>query len=221
MNDTKERPILFSAPMVKALLEGRKTQTRRVVKGIGGHATATHGDHLSTWDDAFDLGRTLHCPYGKPGDRLWVREGLACKPAVGTIYLADGSPCKAPSVLARSWVRESLPGMFMPRDACRLRLEITDIRVQRVDEISEYDAKAEGALERDSGWSMDWSEVGQLSRFATASRVKGKDAAPLCEADIALGSARSAFLHLFYDVNKRAPTGANPWVWCLTFKVAS
>lgn len=127
----KERPILFSGPMVKAILEGRKTQTRRVVKNPG------------------PLSTTLS-PYGVPGDRLWVRETWG--------HEADGNACddircgnpdhiwyraseKDPSIFPKDFWR---PSIHMPRWASRLTLEVTAVRVQRLNELDKWDAKAEG-----------------------------------------------------------------------------
>ena len=115
---------------------------------------------------------TLMCPYGKPGDRLWVKETFCAFDIDRVHYRADFAPDKEkPSV----WK----PSLFMPRWASRLTLEITNVRVQRVEDISEEDAKVEGFV------------------------------------------CRGQFLDLFYNVNKRAPAGSNPWVWALTFKVTS
>ncbi len=149
MSETRERPILMSGPMVQAILDGRKTQTRRVVKPVP--------PPDSHWDDAAklfaidgsSLGVMRSCPYGWTGDRLWVKEGYsrcvcdACekawpkegKPGHGVTYRADGERA--------DWVYQS--PIFMPRWASRLTLEITEVRVQRVAKISEADAMAEGA----------------------------------------------------------------------------
>ncbi|MBT9268532.1 hypothetical protein KKQ10_27010 [Pseudomonas sp. MG-9] len=150
---SKERPILFSAPMVRAILDGRKTVTRRPVKGLG-----------LQWLDDFkpeyvaDAANSL-CPYGKPGDQLWVRETWYCdhndvmrgpylKPDDldvsearddGTlVYAADGlTPYEADQPVWK-------PSIHMPRWACRILLEITDVRVERLQDISRADIRAEG-----------------------------------------------------------------------------
>jgi hypothetical protein len=154
MPEIKERPILFSAPMVRAILEGRKTVTRRPVKGVG-----------LVWLDNFkpeyvaDPDNNL-CPYGKPGDRLWVRETWYCdhdevqrgpylQPADMTdldearengdlVYAADGlTPYEQDQP---KWK----PSIHMPRWASRILLEITDVRVERLQDISRADIRAEG-----------------------------------------------------------------------------
>jgi len=158
----KERPILFSAPMVRAILDGRKTVTRRPVKGLKTKfpvVAAADGTPLRTgacWDIG---GPILHCPFGKPGERLWVRETWYCdhdevmrgpylKPDDldvsearddGTlVYAADGlTPYEAEQPVWK-------PSIHMPRWACRILLEITDVRVERLQDISRADIRAEG-----------------------------------------------------------------------------
>lgn len=210
---TKERPILFSASMVRALLEGRKTQTRRIVKAQGPiqpecwdncvvQLTDGHGGRgWYAWDEGYeDEGSfLLKCPYGQPGDRLWVKETWArhtplalpsyrpkgMPPGHDLVYRADD----VKGIFGGRWT----PSLFMPRWASRLTLEITDVRVQRVEDISEADALAEG--------------------------VTAPEGTPLVYGHVTGAWAKRAFLALFYDINERAPRGSNPWVWALTFKV--
>jgi hypothetical protein len=127
----KERPILFSGPMVRAILDGRKTQTRRVVKKIPAHAMD------ATWVKC-------HCPYGQVGDYLWVRETLKAD-VRGMFYPADQS--LVPKELIPDDygdVKETLPSMFMPRRFSRITLEIMGVRVERLHEISQTDIRREG-----------------------------------------------------------------------------
>ena len=139
--EIKERPILFSAPMVRAIIEGRKTQTRRLF-----NETPEDFD-----DDGHPLVRgkddKLHrtrCRYGKIGDRLWVRESFAYDGEVGGkeffLYTATDSRCQIDSYEPVKWT----PSIHMPRRASRISLEITGVRVERLQDISEDDAKAEG-----------------------------------------------------------------------------
>ncbi len=144
-----ERPILFSAPMVRAILAGRKTQTRRVAKGFP-CGLIFHDDRLRQWD-----GKAWRdCPYGVAGDRLWVREtfyerfdGLDDVRLDG--FAADGEK-KTGSVPATAYEamtegsRVKRPSIFMPRKYSRITLEIVKVRVERLQEISEADAIAEG-----------------------------------------------------------------------------
>ena len=129
-----ERPILFSGPMVRALLEGRKTQTRRVMKPQPkGMARLDTG---GSWPLASGS-EFMRCPYGVPGDRLWVRESWrkADSMTESVFYRAD-----------EEWNAGAgwKPSIHMPRWASRLTLEVTGVKVERVQEISERDAVAEG-----------------------------------------------------------------------------
>jgi hypothetical protein len=144
-----ERPILFSAPMIRALLEGRKTQTRRVLKTQPIDVIPMKGDKRGKqWVCLMQKdpprGQIFTCRYGVAGNKLWVKETFrlandprspADDPQPCAIYRADdpgvwGAPWKSP--------------LFMPRKWSRLTLTITDVRVQRVQDISEADARSEG-----------------------------------------------------------------------------
>jgi hypothetical protein len=128
---TKERPILFSAPMVRAIIEGRKTMTRRLVKNLATAWSFTEGDP--------SVGDYLKCPYGKLGDRLWVRETW-CK-WLGDTEIIYKSDCESQSIAGKfTWK----PSIHMNRAYSRILLEITDVRVEKLQDISEDDARAEG-----------------------------------------------------------------------------
>jgi hypothetical protein len=192
----KERGILFSAPMVRAILAGTKTQTRRVVRGPIEYLGPSGGqDDLSSWGWFFDgqdqhgymvLARGMNerfdngfisipCPYGVPGDRLWVRETWRGEGPSTVQYRADGG-----DVGTLKW----RPSIFMPRAYSRIDLEVTEIRVQRVQEITEEDAYAEG--------------------------ISGGDS---------MGDPVGEYAKLWDSINgKRAPWASNPWVWALTFR---
>lgn len=202
----KERPILFGAPMVRAILEGRKTQTRRVMKPIPQMVT----DHnIVTWDgDAAALMRLLdqtgrHCPYGQSGDRLWVRETW-CREfeSPSYCYRADDAPGeKAEFVDAEGRpVRGSRwkPSIHMPRSASRILLEVTNVRVERLQDISEADAIAEGA---DHNGECDHirhtcEEIGCFGR----------------------NSYRGGYAELWEQINGDGSWESNPWVWVVEFK---
>ncbi len=164
----KERGILFSAPMVRAILDGTKTQTRRAVKPAPTQALDTTA-HVAAFIDrvpAIDGGRVVgrtdvlrKCPYGKPGDRLWVREtwGL-CRFSDATDWYRgkvgptrDGDPLREANRLeyrADHGPQQEhcfwRPSRLMPRWASRITLEITDVRVERLHSISDADIRAEG-----------------------------------------------------------------------------
>lgn len=148
----RERPILFSGPMVRAILAGQKTQTRRIVKPQPLGDTAWKNDDqwiVSGHGEAGDTG--LHCPYGQPGDRLWVRETWA----YGIHALAAKSDADGPFVYAADQTTQGRlcdrwrPSIHMPRTASRIALEITGVRVERLRDISETDALAEGVTVED------------------------------------------------------------------------
>lgn len=157
-----ERPILFSAPMVRALLADTKTQTRRIVKGC------------ISFDDDYEI---VASPYGTPGDRLWVREAWRSGKLTDRFppremtphpvwYDADGAAPAATNGKPR-------PGMFMPRWASRITLDLTGVRVERLQDISEADALAEGSpLTSGSyshrGWYRElWGEINGRDSWAT------------------------------------------------------
>ncbi|MCE0464848.1 hypothetical protein [Pseudomonas uvaldensis] len=231
MTQIKERPILFSAPMVRAILEGRKTVTRRVVKGDqiprlckgGGErpwvAVGQHGRRYgfvvsaSTEDEcAAQLGAFGACPYGRRGDRLWVRETTEIDEQTGdgvvlSRYSADGEPVlysgsNAPeydgTVAHWDYPRRSRPSIHMPRWASRILLEITDVRVERLQDISPEQVTAEGVGTRgEAMWGSRWWVD-----------------AP----DQAIEDARMDFADLWSSINGAESWKANPWVWVVEFK---
>jgi hypothetical protein len=141
----KEPPILFSAPMVRAILDGRKTQTRRVVKPQPVNVLFHKGQWIEAPCDLVENETVLHCPYGQPGDRLWVRETWAHETDFGTftggfVYRADGDKRERECGPTDRW----RPSIHMPRLVSRITLEITDVRVERIKDISGIDAIAEG-----------------------------------------------------------------------------
>ena len=223
----RERGILMSAPMVRAILDGRKTQTRRVVKTrFDLDALLTAG---TTWkvvegglhyDDGVGRGGIpLTNPYGLVGDRLWVRESFAGPDHIGNgdqgvgfgiEYKADGAfrahgdcGCDGPCggvLIVHPWK----PSIHMPRWASRITLEITDVRVERVQDISEDDAQAEG-VECPQCADQNWREVGGEAVQCDY---------PNC------GSGRALFRDLWDTLNAKRGYGwdANPWVWVLEFR---
>lgn len=164
---------MFQAPLVRALLAGTKTQTRRIAKTAPGY------DHLTP--------PVAQCPYGRPGDRLWVRETWATLTGNGsrTVYRADG---EEPRTGSDDTPAEQRPAMrwrasiFMPRSASRITLEVTEVRVQRLMDLTEDDARAEGVEVPDG--------LTAVSAFALLwNRINGE----------------------------RASWTANPWVWAASF----
>lgn len=211
----KERPIPFKTQMVRALLAGTKTQTRRVVNPapmmVEDHRCVPwDGNHSALMLKLTDAGR--RCPYGQPGDRLWVREAFDFIPSGGPdepqaceiVYWATGSlePRTAPSeynpmIYGREKVR---PSIHMPRWASRITLEVTGVRVERLQDISREDAWSEGCNQMTaSGLGLGGEDAGQ-------------------EHFIYGGYARKTFAALWESINGDGSWDANPWVWVIEFK---
>lgn len=198
----KERPILFSAPMVRAILDGRKTQTRRAVKFRGAEDIETAGHGSGPWPWSPELDDWCSCPHGEPGDRLWVREtwGLhrihdkrvfsELSPKVW--YAADGA--LDGTTLVGKW----RPSIHMPRWASRITLEVTGVRVERLHDITEEDALREG-IERHSQDDETWFTAGK-----NTSRGWYAD-------------GRAAFRGLWDSINGDESWSVNPWVWVVEF----
>jgi hypothetical protein len=163
----KEHPIIFSPSMVRAILDGRKTQTRRVIRGARGAESLYAGNKDGLWvvERFGDAAQSLiRCPYGRVGDRLWVREtcGLTGR---GIVYRADSE------VHINRWI----PAIHMPRSAARLFLSIEDIRVERLQSITYENAWAEGVFP-DSGDAI--ASFASLWDRINAKRGFGWDANP-------------------------------------------
>jgi hypothetical protein len=224
---TKEKPILFSGAMVRAILDGRKTQTRRVIKGVP--RWMHYGKDIMDWDlsgihqaeednpfgrpekkgsfylevqtDVDDNSRDeIFCPYGKPGDRLWVRETFMDEGAEGRNEMIAGFGLKPQYIYRATDSREPglskmfkwNPSIFMPRMASRLTLEVIGVRVERLQEISGEDALAEGIDNGSSNPTMG-------ERWHNQQRM--------------------AFETLWDSINgKTFPWQSNPWVWVVEFK---
>ena len=193
----KEHPILFSAPMVRALLAGTKTQTRRVVKPQPDYICQDGTPARSTDTAKVRRGQmmTIPCPYGQPGDRLWVRETFlrADRRAAGRppwVYAADYADADRPRT---RWT----PSIHMPRAASRITLEVTGVRVERLQDISEADAMSEGAPP--SHPSID-----------RISREYGYPDFP-----------RSWYAQLWDHINGPGSWEANPFVWVIEFRKIS
>ena len=244
----KERPILFNGEMVRAILEGRKTQTRRVVKpqlGTDPYDKFIHvesidpGEWYYWWDvmkynvsggqiyrDTDQEYQEIKNPYGKPGEQLWVRETFADVntgngPAI--IWRADGCihycvddayPVeyeRYPKMDFCMWVNDLLndepehrwrPSIHMPRWASRIQLEIVDVRVEQVQDISERDMVAEGIALKDSDY--EWNRRDRYSQ----------------EQFFGLNLAQH-WIDLWNSINEKRGYGwdVNPWVWVVEFRM--
>lgn len=242
----KERPILFQGAMVRALLDGRKTQTRRLVKPMPGHQSTwltveklsrspramiartnpenwfgaqfahplagqfAHGVQNEEWSPLC----WVKCPYGEPGDRLWVREAWwhHKSSAIEQAGFVGGSVCNLdrkgcdfhpnqdfdPAKYPELWRKR--PSIHMPRWASRITLEITDVRVQRLHEISETDSLAEGIRQMRDGSGTFVGREGP-----------GKLVTPWL-------TAKEAYFDLWDDINGHGAWRENPWTWAISFR---
>ena len=190
----KERPILFSAPMVRALLNGTKTQTRRVAKLTdAAHVKEPRGHRR--WHPA-DPDASMASPYGQPGDRLWVREAWKAHSTFDNLPPRDIPQTYVWYMADEGYKAESRHrnGMFMPRWASRITLEITAVRVERLQDISAADAQAEGIVpDGDGGWH-------------------------LADTRHYMGDPISSYASLWEYINGADSWAANPWVWIIEFK---
>lgn len=257
----KERPILFSGPMMRAILDGRKTQTRRVITPqpvVYPNAVQFRTLIIGGTERSALAALASHCPYGKPGDRLWVRETFWCKNEncdhdycsgcdMGSLlsvgegyapidYVATPKCLSHPETehqqTVEPWTGEPVPGYWwlappddwdgedeqahrergvwtflpwgyhtkhpsihMPRWASRLLLEVTEVRVERLNEISEEDARAEGAEPKRPAGAMEISAMP-----VRLSHIVG-------------------FRELWCSINSNEAWDANPWVWVVSFRV--
>ncbi len=186
---SSERPILFSGPMVRAILNGTKTQTRRTVKPQPDEDGLVKLTETGEWHDT--SARVYRCPYGKPGDWLWVRESFARLDSA-IWYQADCDQGSAYDVCAMSDgdsppdILRWRPSIYMPRWASRITLDVVDIRVQRVQDISGPDCWAEGIAR--AGWDCE--------RY---------------------GSVVECYRDLWESINGPGSWDVNPWAWVVEF----
>lgn len=216
-----DRPIIFSAPMVRALLDGRKTQTRRVLKPF----EPKPGDGAKPLPKglivphAFDpkAGRfvvekeSYHPPRYAPGDRLWVREAWWTHCSLDTtaprdlLTVAADHECGSPPPIwfggdetPRAWGK-ARPSIHMPRWASRLTLHVEAVRVERLQDISDTDARAEGVALDDSACDHARASCSEIGCFGPG--------------------YRGPFAELWWQLHGPCAWDANPWVAAITFRV--
>lgn len=213
----KERPIIFSGDSVRAILDGHKTQTRRVVKQLQNSKCFTYWNYKEVikpelgglWIDdncvggRVEDGRHVNCPYGKPGDRLWVKESAALQSyynieMVTLAYRSHHFPSLVPGRHAIASFEKRITeipyrlgkytsALFMPRWASRITLEITNVWIERLQDITDDDAVAEGVM----GDEGPYDQQSPVMCFETAwNKINGK----------------------------KYPWGSNPFVWVIEFK---
>ena len=234
----KERPILFSGEMVRAILDGRKTQTRRIVKHqpderqrniiLSRHVLKEYLKEKGLWQ----LVKETSCPYGKPQDQLWVRENFKViafdegapaqfspddfEEAFAVIEYQDGQQQRVEGLVynqctdagevdeisqaSRAFQKKSVPSIHMPRWASRIELLIKDIRVERLQDISEEDAKAEGVYNLGTKRKPEYCiEIAPFTGFRSSKAVE-------------------CFRELWTSINGPESWDANPWVWVVDFE---
>jgi hypothetical protein len=242
----KEHPILFSSPIIRAILESRKSQTRRIIKpqpelsesvgfvwkgrafgkAISGGEEGTRNNFIRS-----HIGKSPVCPYGVPGDKLWVKEAwrvgnthdertpnqiwehlTEIGRGVTVLYEAGGWRSIAPVERVEvkyeydkpmpGWAGRKRSSMFMPRLFSRITLEITDVRVQRLNEISDEDCIAEG-IDYDKG-TMHCANYLDLKDDERIGRWLGP---------------KGSYASLWEKINGKGSWDANPWLWCLSFRM--
>lgn len=238
-----EKPILFSGEMVRAILAGRKTQTRRLVT-VPWKGSRRALPYEPWWVDEdgkllaqdeygdFHEASTRMAPYGHAGDRLWVKETFQVNHVE---YVRGRLPKSRPTTLAEVLYRADgdyaeqfeqvdspemaiwRPSIFMPRWASRISLDVTDVRIERLDAITEEDAKAEG---------VEWPSPTVVCACEGPAEDPGPTHRPDCTwrdptYDPCGIRAIDEYAILWNAINgKRAPWAANPWVWVVSFSVA-
>lgn len=218
-----ERGMIFNAEMVRAILDGRKTQTRRLLKQATGPSLSVEEESLGVAELSWLYGdgpgyevhehvKLVHFPYGKPGDRIWVRETFRvhsrATDLATLVYKASEQQswtqqthrvpieqCNKPAVVER-WT----PSIHMPRWASRILLEITDVRVERLNSITEKDAEAEGIDMETLADSQDCYDCIADHNMTGRPTVTG------------------AFKYLWESIYGEESWQANPWVWVIEFK---
>jgi hypothetical protein len=229
----KERPILFQGAMVRALLDGSKTQTRRVVKDLppweiteicsdAGGTGKWMPNGPSPSGRGMSAGHWRDCPYGRPGDRLWVRETFLAYGRWETrysekkkrdewhfidmtlecdrIYQYAADNPDVPLAKGRGgtpgwWTR---PAIFMPRHACRIQRDIVSVRAERLNDCNAADAMAEGCTKNHNGYY--WGGPHPVSGTKQ------------------MATARKAYCDLWESINGAGSWDVNPFVWAITFK---
>lgn len=245
----KERPILMKGAMVRATLEDRKTQTRRIIKpqleglehfkrfvfekhpfspssfvGTPAEGRVSGTERMGwvgedAWGNAIAAEEAdwISCPYGVPGDRLWVKETFTLAEWYGDHYEPAGNPERRQTlkVLYRSTEDETLddimemtwkPSIFMPRWASRITLDIESVRVERLQEISEDDAVAEGITAprcEHCGYTRADARFQMDHRFCQSPEP---------------ASAVPLYRSLWESINGAGSWDANPWVWVIQFR---
>ena len=205
----KEHPILFSAPMVRAILNGTKTQTRRIFKGLT--PPQCNGLHTCIVEDgvakfhlngklAMHSGEWTQSPYGQPGDRMWVKETFAY-----TDHTINEQPGYVFRATDPDWSEMEgfkwKPSIHMPRKASRITLEIAAVRVERLQDIKAADCIAEGIDPHT--FNVGMGTVTTFRNYLTGATNS---------------AAYQSYQSLWESINGPDSWNQNPWVWVIQFK---
>ena len=198
---SEEYPILFKSKHIPNIRAGLKTQTRRLIRPQPLHGLVLHGYEWLPLDDSGvitgDVKSRYRCPYGVPGDRLWVRETWATRDDLHNLveYKADHQePCGPPFEHIHDLTTKWRPSIHMPRWASRITLEITEVRFQRLQEISYYDVLEEG-LKKQFLTDEQQTDAGHIRE------------------------AKEAFAQSWDAINRHFPFSVNPKVWAITYRM--
>jgi hypothetical protein len=206
---TKESPIIFNTEMVRAITEGRKTQTRRVIKKQADETVdkieraaildGTNRERFMYQNYGEERAEAISCPYGQKGDLIWVRESF-CQPDDTLLYFYKSESSDPGAIKWKT-------SIHMPKNAARIWLRVKDVRIERVKGISEADAIAEG-IEKVGEITQNFKKVMNYYKHYTDKTVDG--AYPI-----------DSFRSLWHSIIGPESWEANPWIWVIEFEVLS
>ena len=221
-------PILFSGAMVRAILDGTKTQTRRVAKVVKGDVVVNENGGFTVYQTLPREGAeawrgvqvgSIACPYGQPGDRLWVKETFQLHTTgagIRVTYRAGGPDRFVEPPEEWDGIPDDnhwRPSLFMPRWASRITLEITGVRVERLQAITEADAKAEGIERIHAGCHSAWKNY-----LFKGDPKKGQEITDKEHRIVGYKSPIASYQSLWNSINGPGSWDANPLVWVIEFK---
>lgn len=226
----KEYPIIFSSAMIRAILNGSKTQTRRIIlpwpdawiRGSDGtfkvpmkKTNKKPGANRAIWqEDDGTCYETMKCPYGQEGDRLWVRESWAQQLSGKFIYKADyPDGFAADQTATGAWK----PSIHMPRSVCRILLQVEEIRAERLMDITEEDAMAEGVQKLFSDQDINFPNY--KAELDLKPMPYKNYLWPKFAAFSSCTTAKQSFHTLWRAIHGPDPVYENPWVRAITFKL--
>lgn len=222
------RPILYSTPMVQSVLSGTKTQTRRIIKsrhesGMFGVETAKFEPDFAGYyhnrivqeidEDERSTGRTIFCPYGDIGTVLWVRETFC--PIMPAMMSGDEIPdwhyyiYKATNELPLEY--KWRPSIFMPKEACRIFLKVTDVRIERLQDISKIDCIAEGITQVDNSPML-------YNNYLFNNKLAAWDGYGSITKTYGFSNPKDSYRSLWEKINGADSWANNNFVWVVSFE---